>query len=254
MTLSDLVKRYEEMLETKAKVFFDLHELIDIAQYYETQGDLVAATDVLEFALTIYPSNVDLLSKLALCLYWRGDIDRAHEMITGLPMVNDFALKAKADILYGKGINAEAKEIVFKLINDPQMDKIDCLEALDILCEHMQFADAYDAIQIIVSRFGFNDEIVEEYYFINSELEKYDENASMLNELLDKDPYHVENWCKLARTYGALHQSDKAIDACDFALAINPEYEIAWSLKAYFFYESRNYDKALEIFTKLYEK
>lgn len=242
------------MLKTGESTFFDLHELVDIAQYYETQGEITEAIAVLEFALTIYPGNIDLLSKLALCLYWTGDMDRAYELITTLPMINDFALKAKADILFGKGEKAEAKEILFKLVNDSQMDQVDCLEALDILCEHEQFDDALDALKIIISRFGYTDEIVEEFFFINGELERYEENVKLLNNLLDKDPYHIENWCKLARTYGAMHQTDKAVDACEFALAIEPDNEIAANLEAFFYYEARNYDKALEIFEQLYAK
>ncbi|MGL5919920.1 MAG: tetratricopeptide repeat protein [Bacteroidales bacterium] len=254
MTLSELITRYETMLKTGENTFFDLHELVDIAQYYETQGEISHAIAVLEYALTIYPGNVDLLSKLALCLYWTGEMDRAYEIITTLPMINDFAIKAKADILYGKGDKEDAKELIFKLLNDSRMDQVDCLEALDILCEHGQFNDALDALTILISRFGYTNEILEEIYFVNGELELYDENAKLLNDLLDKDPYNIDNWCKLARTYGALQQTDKAVDACEFALAIEPENDMASNLKAFFFYEARNYDKAIEIFNQLFTK
>lgn len=254
MTLSELVNRYEKMLKTGDSTFFDLHELIDIAQYYETQGDIKEAIAVLEFALTIYPANVDLLSKLALCLYWTGDMDRAYELITTLPMINDFALKAKADILFGKGEKKEAKEILFKLVNDTQMDQVDCLEALDILCEHEHFEDALNALKVIVSRFGYTDDIIEELFYINGELELYEQNVEILNDFLDKDPYNIQNWCRLARSYGALQQTDKAIDACEFALAIEPENDIAANLKAFFYYEARNFDKTIEIFEQLYLK
>lgn len=254
MTLSELVKRYENMLKNGESAFFDLHEFVDIAQYYETKGKLAEAIAVFDFALTIYPGNVDLLTKQALCVYWTGDIDRAYDLITTIPMTNDFSLKAKADILFGKGEKAEAKEILFKLVSDSLMDQVDCLEALDILCEHEQFDDALKLLKVIISRFGYTDEVIEEYFFINGELELYDDNIKLLNELLDKDPYHIENWCKLARTYGAMHQTDKAVDACEFALAIEPDNEIAANLEAFFYYEARNYDKALEIFEKLYSK
>lgn len=254
MTLSELIKRYEEMLKTQGSEFFDLHELIDIAQYYETQGEINSAIEVLNYALKIYPGNVDILSKLALCMYWTGEMDKAYDIISTLPMINDFAIKAKADILFGKGEIAEARELIFKIVNDPQMDVIDCLEALDILGEHELYADALEAIQIVISRFGYSDDVVEEYFYFNSELERFEDNANFLNNLLDKDPYNIENWCKLARTYGALHQPDKALDACEFALAIDPEHEFASNLKAFFYYEGRNYDKALEIFTLLYER
>lgn len=253
-SLSELVKRYEEMLDKQESFFFDLHEFIDIAQYYEMQGELDGAIKVLDYALVIYPSNVDLISKYALYVYWKGDIEKAYEMVAGIPMVTDFAMKTKADIFLAKGDKDEAREMIFKIINDPKMDMVDCLEAVDILSEHELYDDALHALDILLKRFGHRDEILEEVFFINNELDRPEVNIEMLDKLLDKDPYNVDNWCKLARSYGAVKKLDKALDSCEFALAIDPEHDFASNLKAFFLYEAKNFDAALELFLQLYEK
>ena len=56
---------------------------------------------------------------------------------------------------------------------------------------------------------------------IYEDQQKNDEAIAIYNKLLDKDPYSHADWFDLARLLALRGKYDEAIEACDFALAID---------------------------------
>ena len=70
------------------------------------------------------------------------------------------------------------------------------------------------------------------------------------NKLIDKSPFNSSYWMGLAKCYFIQEQIDKAIEACDFALAANDQCGEAYAYKAHCFFYLNNSNDAIENYQK----
>jgi len=61
----ELIKRFEEMLDTHGHRFFDVDEFEDIVDYYQIRGDLKSAMRALRHGVSQHPENATLMLKKA---------------------------------------------------------------------------------------------------------------------------------------------------------------------------------------------
>ena len=73
---NELVERYEQMLSGTGSCYFDSDEIGEIAEYYESKGQLPNALHATEFGLNMHPGDVELRLKQARYLLY---LDRADE-------------------------------------------------------------------------------------------------------------------------------------------------------------------------------
>ncbi len=73
------------------------------------------------------------------------------------------------------------------------------------------------------------------------------------NKLIDKSPFNPSYWMGLVKCYFVQEQIDKAIEACDFALAADDQYGEAYAYKAHCFFYLNNSDDAIENYQKAIE-
>ena len=68
--------------------------------------------------------------------------------------------------------------------------------------------------------------------------------------LLDTDPYLPNGWTILSAAQQTMEKYDEALNSLGFALAINPDDELALLTKAHSYYGLQNYAEALPVFLK----
>src|SRR5690606_36439409 len=61
---SELIDRFEQMLEDREVLFFDAEEYCEIISYYFDVGDLSYAKKAIEYAAEMYPNNTEIEIKI----------------------------------------------------------------------------------------------------------------------------------------------------------------------------------------------
>ncbi len=85
-----LLRKYEDAMETGELVYFDLDDLIDIAEYYHINGDFELSNAVADYCLQLYPDNsAALLFKARLALIDFNDTQAATKLLEGVDMSSE---------------------------------------------------------------------------------------------------------------------------------------------------------------------
>ena len=231
--LNETIKKYEGMVKNHTQVFFDLEELTDLTNYYISEALQEKSLDVIEYGLSLYPDNADLMVARikVLCLLEKddeavkyvnllekidtsgidpeeiasmymikyiheGDLEKAdaylHEQMEQLPL-RDSLLK-KAIYLY------------FRKKRDKEAGK--CIE------EYIKLPEVEDEDKEFISRILLRKDAIEG-----------EPNTAIEHTLkeLDENPYSCELWIELANFYFLETNIEKALEALDYALAIDPK-------------------------------
>lgn len=252
-SIPEYIERFEKMLQTGEKVFFDREEFYDIAHYYEDVFDTDKAISAVDYGMEMYPRDPEMKAHKALYLLWLGENEKSLDIIMHLSEESEYIKKVKADILATCGRKEEAMLLIDQMIQSMDSSQLDCLEAYDILVTHEYYNEALSALQIIKERFGESQDTRNDEIHINEMLENYDLCISKLNKQLDEDPYDGGMWCHLAQIYNKMGKTEQALESCNFALAIDPLDTIALQISALIYYEQKNTEKARDIFLQINE-
>ena len=245
---NELVERYEQMLSGTGSCYFDSDEIGEIAEYYESKGQLPNALHVTEFGLNMHPGDVDLRLKQARYLLYLDRADEARKIMAELADYSPDATLVRAELQFLDGHVKRGHELLLSLLDSDDLSEDICFEALDIYADYDCFEGLIEFVQKAETVLPDSRELLREMAAICEDRSEYDQAIVIYNKLIDKDPYSVADWFSLAKVEALLKHYDKAIEACDFALAVKEDDEAVISFKGYCYYDSGQYDKAIEQF------
>ena len=232
---NELIDRYEEMLRGTVSCYFDTDEIDEISDYYESKGQLSKALHAIEFGLNLHPDNVDLKLKEARYMLY---LDRADEAKRIMSELADYSLDAtliRAELLFIDGYMKDGHALLLAMLDNDDIREDFCFDAVDIYTDY----DCFDELVEFVEKAGKvlpdSRELFREMAAICEERSEYERSVIIYNKLIDKDPYSLQDWFSLAKVEALLKHYDKAVEACDFALAVKENEESIISFTAYVF-------------------
>jgi len=244
----ELVQRYEEMLAKAASIYFDTDEFEDIAFYYELEEQYQLAYETVCNGLTIHPGSHELLVKKALYLLCIEKPEEALELIDSLHITSAQSLLIKADIYLANKKLDESLVIVDQVIQEAKPDFTLYLDVSDVFANNDYFDLAISYLKKGLEIFPDNSDLTRELAFTYGDSEQFELMVESLNQLLDANPYEISDWISLIRAYGSMNQLDKAVEACDFALAIDDKNEEVQMMRAVCLYENGSSEAAASAF------
>ena len=213
--LVTLITNYEEAKAENRQLYLDADQLADIADWYASERKFEEAQEVITYGLKIHPGNTDLLIEQAYLYLDTQKLQKAKKVADSITEEFDSEVKLlKAELLLNGGKLEEAQWLLSTLADADELETI-----IDYLASTHQVESA-----II-------------YY----------------NKLIDKSPFNPSYWMGLVKCYFVQEQIDKAIEACDFALAADDQYGEAYAYKAHCFFYLNNSDDAIENYQKAIE-
>lgn len=261
-----LLTRYEAMITCGAEEYFEAEELTDIAEYYAIREEMKKASEAIDYALTIHPRSTDPLIFKARNQMLDGNLEEAYRIVESIPDQND-------------------REVIFLwaelLINEKQTEKAKLLMKDNLYAEDDSPKEHIQTTQDIIELFEdyeyYNEaiQIAEEEIMLAKEQgwrrkeqrccldlllncylngNHFDKAIDIFNHLLDEAPYDADLWMRLGDTYFRSGDQGKAIDAFDYALAIDPDYKEVYYWKGKCFYVLGNNKEALRNYRKSIEK
>lgn len=253
---SDLIDRFEEMLEANERYYFDGEELNEIISYYLDVGDLPFAYKAIEYALQLHPDSVEMRVKVLEYMLEVEMLKEAAELIEELKPVaeNDIDfLVAQARYWSLKGMHLRAvgfykQALEFGLENDYIHH---CLGG-----EYYALNEIGQALYHYKEALEIDPEDELAFYACIScfdEIHRHKDCVDFLNQYIDHRPYSESAWFQMGLQQLSLKNTEKALEAFDYAVCINPESINSLMQVALCHEKLDQYDKAVETYLEALE-
>lgn len=211
-------------------MFYDLDDLVELYDYANDVQDRYVAMEVLFCGERLYPDSVELAERRAL-FYFGYDEDAAAHAVEALPESSMIGILLSLRL---KHASADVSSVAFERLlaertefTDEEIIQLsDAAEELgmfdwltshrEAICSHTDYPQTflYELTQIAMER--------------NPELA-----IKLLEELTMLEPFTTDFWLTTAQIYvGYLSSPDKALNALEYALAIEPDNVRGLMLKA----------------------
>lgn len=229
--LRELYGRFrKDIVEGNPGEYYTQDELLDIYDFAQDENDHLAMLYVLLSGARYYPDSDFLDERKALLLSTvssdaaRGMLSRRGRHDTALWRVLDISL----DCVEGKDASAKLGEL---LDSDMTLDS----ESVIWLIDNLHAARRHDLIAQSIDRMVEMAEDPAEVYhsaalaFYNEGGEYYPHALALVEELTKLDSFFVDGWILNARIEYQLDHFPQALQAIDYALALEPDNaEAAW--------------------------
>ncbi len=246
--------KYENMLRTGIHVYFEPEELTLLAEYYATQGNPDSSDKVIEYAMNLYPENLDIQIYKCHSLLSLKDLEAAERLLRSLPDQNDYEVQLLyAELSVANDDLYSAEQSIATLYEEnPYIETM--LDIAQLYVDYQLYNYAYPWIQQASAQEPNNLEAIElmaifHYY----STENFEEAARLFNKVLDESPYNLMAWQNLARCYLRMNELEKAADALDFALTVDDTHPTNTELKGEYYLAAGNKGKAASCFDHLTE-
>lgn len=249
---SELLMRFESMIEKGESFFFDSDDLMDIIDYYILSGNPENAKIAIENGLTQYPDNILFTVYQARYLFMIQETAKAIKILKQIEKVNP----NEADVLlalgefssYSKKHSEAASylERALKLVEED--DKLAIIEHLIDEYETIgQHKKMIPHLKKLIEVQTTNFEAMNQLSFCYSILNKEDEGLKYFNSIIEENPFNIVAWFNLGNLFSSLELYEKAIDSYEYVLAIEPEYITAGVKMASALMLIERIDEAIEV-------
>ena len=228
--------KYENARGHLGGVFFDVDDIVDIAEYYLYHNNLKEAEKVTAYAATLYPHSVLVLSMQArMAMFYYNDIDKARELVKKIEAedcedMEYYYLKAET-LIYEDNINEADKFLESKIAMLDGDDLADFfIEVPNIFIDH----NLPELAQKWLERSDEKDD--PDYKEIEARIAfqtgNYDKAENLLKGLLENSPFSATLWKMLAATQFVNGNVTDSVESCEYAIAIDPSDAEALGNKA----------------------
>lgn len=244
----DLIKRYEQFLTGNGSGYFDVEELGSIVDYYLRHGSTKESARALELGFKLHPRSNELKIKRAKIYLVAGDSKKAFRILDSLSeSSNEELLLLKVEALLKMGHTKESMQLANQILKE-ETDDSDNI-ALDlgyIFISQLDFENAINFLEQGDSFYGENIDLLFELAFCYEHINLYAKALEIYERIIKIDSFSSEAWFNLGQIHFMYQDYLNAINAYDFALAVNQEDILACLQKAHAHFQLGEFQEAIE--------
>ena len=250
--LEKLITNYEAAKAENRQLYLDGDQLADISDWYASRSKFEEAQEAVTYGLQLHPGNTDLLVEQAYLYLDTRNLQKAKQVLDSITEAYDPEVKMlKAELLLNEGQLEETRSLLATIEDADELGRICEVVYLylelgypDMAKEWMEKGEkTYSEAKEFMA-------LQADYALATQQL---DSAIKIYNQLLDIEPYNTPYWTGLAKCYFFQSKWNKAIEACDFALAADESDGEAYTTKAHSFFQLNNFDKSIENYKKAME-
>lgn len=250
--LTRLVKNYEN----NASGLFDEDSLEQIIDFYEDNNELEKALNAADDAINQHPFSSVFMVKKAQIFFDLKQFDQALDLLDKALVLDSHDIQIyllQSDIQVWLGHFQKAVDTILDAIEviDEREELPDLyLELADIYEEWEKYDKVFEALTATLHHDPENDEALNRLWFCVELSECFNESITFHKAFIDENPYSYLGWFNLAHAYVGIGAHEEAIDAFEFVMAINENYEYAYKDCADVLMLTGNYNKAIEYYSE----
>lgn len=227
----ELVLDFERTVLRGGTQFFDVDELEIIIDYYLEVEDLKPLSAAVDYAEQLYPDSPEVKIRRAHWYIANHQPETALNILLALrrQQPGDTDIAYSLGVVYGElGQSEKAIEEFLQAATDGwQLGRI----YSNIAEEYYKMEDYNNSLTYYLKALQLEpDDTVTLYNYTDTALHANlaDEVVQYLTLLLEDHPYYKEAWQCLATAYRAIGLNDRAMDALEYAIAIDPTFQPAY--------------------------
>jgi len=230
---NQLIQKYLEMRSNGAQFYYDVEEFEELIDYFLFDSNQDIVQDLIVTAKGQHPDSSTISLKEAETLVYADHTKRAIEIIENVKLYEDSNPEhyfSKASIYSMANQKDKAIEILNRLIAISENE--DLVEAKMALAkEYQELGDYHRCInqyqEILKEVSNHEDALME--LSLSCELSgKNTLGIKIINEFIDENPYSHFAWFSLGNSYLNIENYEEAINAYEYATAINEEFSEAF--------------------------
>jgi len=247
----ELLSNYEESVAAGQPAFLDADDFVDIADYYNMQGETERANDTVDYALSLYPSATLLNVFKARRALERYDFDDARRYLSAIDDHDspDYHY-LKAEVLIAENRLDEADEYLRQYsLSVPADEHDDFIK--DVINLYVDYDASEKAYQwVLRAHDDTSDDFMELMGRTLFGLGKYQDSQRVFNELIDRHPFSTVYWNALASAQFMDEDYPGAVTSSEYAIAIDPSDSEGLMTKACSLFRMGNFEQAADYFAR----
>lgn len=256
--LKELLKHYNNLKNGRNHPFLEEEAFERIIDHFDDKDNLPEALEAAELGLEQFPYSSQLMIKKADILLASRKYREALEILDQASLYdsNDidlYILKTDAYLALDEQPKAvELLEDALQLFDGDE--KIDLLfELADVYDDHEEFDKVFDCLKMILEQEPNNEEALYKICFWTDFTGRNEESIRLHNNIINEFPYNEIAWFNLAAAFQGLKLYEKAIDAYQYAIAIDEKFDYAYRNMGDAYLRLRKYKDAIEALEKVLE-
>ena len=271
----DILNSYEQQKEQGHGIYLDADDFADIADFYLGHELPDLAMEAVNNGLAVHPEDEVLLVVKSATFIYQHEFEEAEKVLSTMDKNNLDVMYQMAQLQYGYYFNTPKAESIWREWLDGMEDDNELMEAkregyLHIISSLIELrGDASNPsdrkwnadtvrkwVREYIERFkplGTSDEDIQ-LVDICRENDLLDVMCEALAAVLEVQPYLPKGWSNLALAYYMEEKNEQALEACDFALAVNADDIDALLTKAHTLHAMKHKKECIPVFEEYLEK
>ncbi len=256
--LKELLQQYDNLKAGRSHSFIEEDSFEKIIDYFDEKDDLVQALEVTDFAIRQYPYSSTLLLKKADLLIASKKYKQALYFLEEAELLDTtdidlYILKTDAYLALDQQEKAAAVlETALEYFEGDE--KLELLfELTDVYDDYENFDKVFDCLKMILEIDPNNEEALYKICFWTDFTGRNEEGIKLHQQIIEDFPFSELAWFNLAAAYQGIKLYEKAVDAYQYAVAIDEKFDYAWRNMGDAYLRMRKYKEAIEVLQKVLE-
>jgi tetratricopeptide (TPR) repeat protein len=256
--MKELLQQFDNLKNGKSNSFIEEDSFERIIDYFDEKEQLPNALEAAEYAVSQYPYSSGLLLKKADILIALHNYREALQVLEAAELLDSsekdlYILKTDAYLALDKQEKAAAV-LEFAINHFDGDERIDLLfELADVYDDYENFQKVFDCLKMILEDEPNNEEALYKICFWTDFTGRNEEGIRLHQQIIDNFPYNELAWFNLAAAYQGIKLYEKAIDAYQYAIAIDEKFDYAYRNMGDAYLRLRRYKEAIEVLEKVLE-
>ena len=233
MHVKQAISRYEAMSQKGTVSLIEETVFLQMIDFCDIEGKQPQALRIAEDAIAQHPFSADLFLRKAHLLLNQDKIDESLVTIQQAELFAPHNIQVgllHAELLALHSRHHEALILLAEL--KPHASTVEASE-IYLLKAHLledlnKYSKMFDALRQCLLLNSQNLEAYEKMIWATEYSQRYEDSITLHNRLLDRDPYNWRAWLNLGFAYEASEKFEEAIDAFEYAFAIDEKCQAAY--------------------------
>jgi len=256
--LKALLQQFENLKAGKPNSFIEEDSFERIIDHFDEKEQLNLALEAAAYGIEQYPYSAMLMLKKADILIALREYKEALFVLNEAELLDSRdtnLLILKTDAYLALDMQQKAAEVLEAAIHDfDGEEKLDLLfELADVYDDYENFDKVFDCLKMILEQEPNNEEALYKICFWTDFTGRNEEGIRLHQQIIEEYPFNELAWFNLAAAYQGLKLYEKAIDAYEYAIAIDEKFDFALRNMGDAYIRLRRYKDAIEVLEKVLE-
>jgi len=256
--LRELLQQYDNLKSGRSHSFIEEEAFEKIIDYFDEKDEIAKALEAAQFAVELYTYSSTLLLRKCDLLIASKKYREAIYFLDQAELldssdINLYILKTDAYLALDQ--QGKAATVLESALNYFEGDeKVELLfELSDVYDDYENFDKVFDCLQIILQIDSNNEEALHKICFWTDFTGRNEEGIRLHQRIIEDYPFNELAWFNLAAAYQGIKLYEKAVDAYQYAVAIDEKFDFAWRNMGDAYLRLRKYKEAIEVLQKVLE-